>query len=254
MTESKVNTIVSDCKESISYKTLKIQNSDKLMLCDEEDYESLSKLKIILNKSGYACYYYYCKETKKTPKLLVHRLIVNCPMDMVVDHKNHNKIDNRKCNLRVCTNKENSRNISKTRGKSKYKGVIFIKELGKFRATISFENKTKILGFFLKEEDAAITYDIAAKIYFKNFACLNFPNLDTSNIEISSDKCILSKKNTTGYRGVTFDKLRNKFCAKIRINGVTKNIGRFDLALDAANAYDKAAIIYHGNNAILNFS
>lgn len=50
----------------------------------------------------------YVRNRHKNLKL--HRLITNCPSDLVVDHINRNTLDNRKKNLRVCTISENNRN------------------------------------------------------------------------------------------------------------------------------------------------
>jgi len=47
------------------------------------------------------------------------------------------------------------------------------------------------------------------------------------------------RNNTTGYQGVTYEPSRNKYKASIRIDGKTRNIGRFDSALDASIAYQK---------------
>lgn len=58
--------------------------------------------------------------------------------------------------------------------------------------------------------------------------------------------------NVTGYRGVSFSKYHGKYQAIIRINGVAKNLGRFDCPNDAASAFNKAAIESRGANAKLN--
>ena len=71
----------------------------------------------------------------KYKRVKLHRAIMKAPKDMVVDHINHNGLDNRRQNLRLCTTAENVRNSKKIdsfRGKetlSKYKGVSMDKRL-----------------------------------------------------------------------------------------------------------------------------
>lgn len=89
-----------------------------------------------------------------------------------VDHINHNTLDNRKSNLRVCTNAENSRNqILSSNNTSGYKGVT--KAGNRWVAKISFNGKLIHLGTYNTPEEAAQAYDIAAKALHKDFALLN---------------------------------------------------------------------------------
>lgn len=87
----------------------------------------------------------------------LHRFIMNAPDDMVVDHINHNRLDNRKQNLRICTARENSFNkkigINNTSG---YKGIIKIN--GRYRVTISCDNIHYNLGTFNTIEEALKAY------------------------------------------------------------------------------------------------
>lgn len=55
--------------------------------------------------------------------------------------------------------------------------------------------------------------------------------------------------NTTGIKGVSFDKRRGKFTAQIQAFKKFKHLGRFDTAEDAGEAYAKAAAEYHGEFA-----
>ena len=90
-----------------------------------------------------------------------------------VDHINGNGLDNRRSNLRVCTQAENQQNRRQnlTRRSSRYKGVSWDKARNRWTAQIC----AKSLGRFTDEEDAARAYDDAARRRFGEFARLNFP-------------------------------------------------------------------------------
>jgi hypothetical protein len=95
----------------------------------------------------------------------------------VVDHINGDPLDNRKSNLRVCTQAENLRNRRK-RAKptsSKFKGVSrhTISRQKPWLAKIKSDGKTIYLGTFETEEQAAEAYDRAALERFGTFAHLN---------------------------------------------------------------------------------
>lgn len=80
---------------------------------DEEDADLiLSKKWHIRNKISSRNIYAaaYVRDGKITKNILMHRLIMNPSSQMVVDHKNHNGLDNRRSNLRVCTNRQNTLN------------------------------------------------------------------------------------------------------------------------------------------------
>ena len=72
---------------------------------------------------------------------------------------------------------DNQRNMKIPKHNSSgYKGVGYRQDRGKYRAYISLQNRTKHLGYFQYAEEAARAYDQAARYYFGNFACLNFPS------------------------------------------------------------------------------
>lgn len=88
-------------------------HSDKYALVDQEDYEKLSQHKWYYRNDGYVA-----KKDKKDTVYL-HRFIMNTPKSMHTDHVNHNRLDNRKENLRICTREENMQNT-----KGKHRGCI----------------------------------------------------------------------------------------------------------------------------------
>ncbi len=92
------------------------------------------------------------------------------------DHENHDGIDNEEENLRPVTHAQNAQNRNKQIDTtSKYKGVSWYKRDEKWRAQIRVDGKEIHLGLFDCEIMAARAYDTAAKLYFGEFACLNFP-------------------------------------------------------------------------------
>jgi hypothetical protein len=91
-----------------------------------------------------------------------------------VDHINHNRLDNRKENLRICTNAENNRNKKKTKSNtSGYKGVYWNTKTGKWIAQIMVDGKHYHLGCFDNIVDAATAYDQSAKKFHKEFSQTN---------------------------------------------------------------------------------
>lgn len=113
----------------------------------------------------------------KSRVIYMHRVIANAPEGITVDHINGDTLDNRRCNLRLCSHAENVRNRSKsrTRQSSKYLGVYFDKARQKWRACIRLGGKPTHLGSFSDERAAAKAYDAAALAHHGQFARLNFP-------------------------------------------------------------------------------
>ena len=149
---------------------LSLQGKNKrcyVALVDDDDYDLLTQHRWSLNNSRYAV-------TFNGSHILMHRLIMNCPKDMVVDHINNNGLDNRKCNLRICTAIENHYNTKiHVSNKTGFKGVSLHKMSNKFEVRIRFNGKKLHIGLFDDKEEAAKAYDLAAKSYHKQFARLN---------------------------------------------------------------------------------
>jgi len=108
--------------------------------------------------------------------IYMHSEIMKPPKGMMVDHVNHYKLDNRRTNLRVCTRQQNTHNNSKhVDSSSRFKGVGYRRERGKWFAKIWFEGARIWLGYFTDEVVAAHVYDRKAVELFGTFAHLNFP-------------------------------------------------------------------------------
>lgn len=115
---------------------------------------------------------YYAEACVNGHTVLAHRLLMNPPAGFVVDHINGDGLDNRRENMRVCTQGENARNRVGVGKGSPFKGVSF--RDGKWRARITVNRRGIALGRFVTEEDAARAYDVAALAHFGAFAKLNF--------------------------------------------------------------------------------
>lgn len=109
----------------------------------------------------------------------MHRLILNPPYGKVVDHINGDALDNRRSNLRICTQKDNAKNITRKRaGKtSRFLGVSWDKQRQLWTARVSVNRRPVSLGRFIDETEAAIARDVAAMEVYGEFASLNFPEL-----------------------------------------------------------------------------
>lgn len=129
-------------------------------LVDEQDLPLVSQFKWWVKRNGKKV---YARTEVKRQVVSLHRLVVNAPAGMQVDHVNCDTLDCRRQNLRLATQAENQRNRRKIRaGASAYKGVAKGKA-GKWVARI-FAGRRLSLGVFLTEEEAARAYDTAAEI------------------------------------------------------------------------------------------
>jgi hypothetical protein len=154
----------------------------KVALVDDCDYDELNKFKWCAVKIGNSRTFYACRGITidgKQKLVSMHRVILGLAKGdgNVVDHSDHDGLNNQRENLRVCTNIENIRNQPKqTRPtSSQYKGVTWTEARRKWVARIRNSGTRIYLGGFTSEIEAAQTYDAAAIKYHGEFACLNFP-------------------------------------------------------------------------------
>lgn len=117
----------------------------KSVLVDDDDYKKYNHLRWHLSDTGYAVR----RNNGETARL--HRLIMNCPEGLVVDHLNGDRLDCRKSNMRICTQEENAKNHHGAKGycydKSKSKWIV--------------RYKNKFWGRYETEEEAKTAYQLA---------------------------------------------------------------------------------------------
>jgi len=146
----------------------------KTAIVDDADYENLSGVSWHVSGSKNAL---YASTTQWFPgkciRLRMHNLLLPPTPGFVVDHKNGNSLDNRRCNLRACTQMQNVWNQHATpRGVSRFMGVY--KDGGRWRARITCAKRRISIGQFRREVDAAVAYDEACRVLRGEFARPNF--------------------------------------------------------------------------------
>lgn len=146
-------------------------------LIDTQDLEKILAYKWCAHAEHNDCWYTYAagpRGDKGRPVVRMHRIILNAPDGMQVDHRNGNGLDNRRANLRLATASQNLANSRKRRGcRHRYKGVSTQKNTRRWRACISANGCTIHLGYFDTEAEAAQAYNVAALHHFGEFARLN---------------------------------------------------------------------------------
>lgn len=154
-------------KYEIDKSILKVfDKNDNYFICDLEDYDLIKQYSWKRNKDGY----WICHKNNKISML--HRILLKInDKNIFVDHINHNKNDNRKINLRICTSQENNRNTKlQERNNSNIIGVRWNKNKQKWTSQIGLNYKIKYLGTFSTKEEAIIARLKAEKEIYKDFS------------------------------------------------------------------------------------
>ncbi len=153
-----------------SYRLIPLTQG-KAALVDAADYDWLSQWKW---QASFRRTFYAARSITRKPlhyTIQMHRLILAAPKGQLVDHINHDTLDNRRCNLRLADYQQNARNrrlsIKSTSGMP---GITWNKKLSKWIAQIGIDRKErKHLGCFDSAEDAKLAYEVAARQAFADF-------------------------------------------------------------------------------------
>jgi len=149
-------------------------------ICDAADLDIVSRYRWSIPRGGYP-------ETKtringRRVTLRLHRLLCPPPPDGETDHRDADRLNARRSNLRPCTKAENRRNVPNRR--DGFKGVK--KRGNRWHARIKVNETDRHLGTFATEVDAARAYDVAARAFFGEFARTNFNDSTDSTCESDS--------------------------------------------------------------------
>ena len=137
----------------------------KFAIVDDDDFERLNCHKWHLSSQGYARR--FDGGRKKQSCIYMHRVIINTPNNLLTDHINGNKLDNRKSNLRVCNNSQNVANRSLMRNNTS--GLVGVSYTNKNKtnpwvAKIKIDNKRIHIGYFRSKKEAHAAYSAISKI------------------------------------------------------------------------------------------
>ena len=126
-------------------------------LIDLDDIDKCKDIKWHIDAKGYVV---------NTTIRQIHRYIMDCPDYMVVDHINHNPLDNRKSNLRVCTVNDNQKNMPiSSNSKTNLRGISIEKNRNKkYRVRLQLNGKTHNKAFYTLED--AFMYKMSLDIFY----------------------------------------------------------------------------------------
>lgn len=208
-------------------------------LVDDEDYErvvSFGKWRAHWSRNTY--YAEILAGAENDVALKLHRFILNLPKEgWPVDHRNGDGLDNQKGNLRILTPALNSLNRVRLHkfNRSGVTGVCFFKATGKWGASITLNKKQYHLGFFDTVEEAAFARRQRETQIWEDAAKLEVPEYTP----FVWAKPLLNSRNTSGFQGVTWNKSKKGFVARVQKNCKRTEWGLFPTAEDAHQARQK---------------
>jgi hypothetical protein len=157
-------------------RKVRLTNFKMFALVDDDDYDLVTKFSWYLSKAGYAARSYWIPDKNTNGTMYMHRLILGTSKGFDTEHKDQNKLNNQKGNLRLSTRSENMVNLKARSGSSKYKGVSKVKKWNLKKPWLSYikvDYKTYYNGYHATEAEAAHIYNQFAEQVFGEFAYLN---------------------------------------------------------------------------------
>lgn len=182
------------------------------------------------------------------------------PPGYIIHHKNRNRSDNRIDNLEMMTPKEHLLEHQIDRGgPAKYQaalcswcGKIFIRLESRFKQYPGRKPYCSNKCVNGQKELVTRQCTVCGKAFQRAEKVFRL-GPKRSDRAVCGNPCRRDPRNTSGFRGVSFNKKHRKFQAKIQADGVLEWIGHFDSAEEAAKAYDAVALQLHGQSACVNF-
>lgn len=114
---------------------------------------------------------FYVCSTRNHRSFYLHRFLTNANDDEIVDHINHDALDNRKYNLRITHNIKNTkhRKGKNKNNKSGYRNVSWNSKLNKWVVQLQVDGKNKVLGYFANIKEAASVAEKMREKYYGEF-------------------------------------------------------------------------------------
>jgi HNH endonuclease len=256
MFKDQINKIEEEAKKAHTAKPIE-RNSDGVavirvkkheILVDDDRWHHLSSVAWSVAKSKYV---YGVVDKRNTT---MHRYVAGADDTVpVVDHINHDRLDNRISNLRAATYAQNSQNRKSTKNElCEYTGVTWDTRTKqgdlKWTARISDAYKTIYIGIYKTPEEAAVAYNIKAReIYGKDAYLNSIPNEAELLPDVMRSLTTLRKKRgvSSVYLGVCSTHSKQAYRARIYIENKTIYLGIFTDPMDGAIAYNIAFKHFH---------
>lgn len=233
---------------------LRTKSGDVLTL-DDEDAALFVGIRIYSLKTKnttYGCY--PARLDGKSKTILVHRVIMDAPQGIMIDHINRDGLDCRRANMRFATNAQNQANRAHSAGTtSRHKGVTWHEDNRVWGARIVVGQSTVGLGSFKDEDAAGRAYDRAAVEAWGEFARLNFPGEALWSLEEITQRRRTIVHGESEYRGVSPCTRTGRWQASVFYGGKAHHLGRFPTAIDAARMADRAVLAHGCDPGRLNF-
>lgn len=220
-------------------------NNDKSVEIDDDDYEIVKDYKWYYS-NGYATTTFHrigCSKTDKNRNVNIrmHQLIMGEPPQegLILDHKDRNRINNKRSNLRWVTYQQNLFNSSPAKNsKLGLKGIT--REGNKYGVNIKVDGIGYHLGAYSTKKEAAMVYDKAARFHRGEYAYLNFPDEFYDGLVKSVDYEYIKVKRKSQYKGVSHFDHGGKRVKRWRAVYCKKTLGYFHTEFEAHTAYEKA--------------